>query len=429
MPSTADTDRLFGRFEQGRSQLPETVPDSLRRSALAAFAEAGFPTLRDEAWKYTNLGPLTRRDFDPFADTVGLDLAAWEEFLVPGADRIVIVNGCVDTRLSDTGGACEGVTIESLASASGPPEHVEPDMRSSAPLTALNTAFTRDGVVLRIADGTVVERPVQILHIACDTGAEIALHPRTVVIAGAHAQANVVETFVGDGGSRSWTNAVTEFRIGCAAQIGHIKHQAESVDAYHTALVEVHVASEAKYSATALGLGSELSRHEINVFLDGMHSSCELRGGVILRGRQHGDHTTLVEHRAGHAASSQVFRNVLDDRARSVFQGGVKVSPGAVGTDSSQSNGNLLLAPGTRADSKPELRILADDVKCSHGATVGDLDRDAMFYLLSRGMSPDAARGLLIRAFVSEVVDGAPEGVLRGHLEEAVTRWMGGLSG
>ena len=428
MAHGAQTEALCAHFEKARGCLPGPALGTLRESALQAFVRSGFPTRRDEAWKYTSLDRLARTDFDPLAAAVEVDTSPWRGFFVADAHRIVIVNGRFDTAASHIGGLPEGVRLAPLSAAVEDPDGLQPGTVDGAPLAALNTAFMREGLVLQLEDGAVLERPVQVMHVACGTGPDIALHSRSVVVAGEASRATVVETFVGSGSARSWTNSVTEIRVGREARLSHVKLQAEAPGAYHTALTETRLDRDAAYSAAVLATGAALSRNEIKVALDDAGASCDIRGGVLLRGRQHGDNTTEIDHRAGHADSNQIFRNVLDDRARSVFQGGVAVGAGAIGTNSQQSNRNLLLSRGARADSKPELRILADDVKCAHGATVGELDPNAMFYLVSRGVPPGEARNLLIHAFVAEVVEGAPEGSARDHLKQSVAQGMGGAA-
>lgn len=428
MAQAAQAEALCAHFEKARAHLPGPALGTLRESALQAFVRAGFPTRRDEAWKYTSLDRLARTDFNPLAAAAEVDTSPWRDFLLADAHRILVVNGRFHAAGSAIGRLPEGVSLAPLSAAVEDPNGVRPGAVGDAPLAALNTAFMREGLVLRLDDGAALERPVQVMHVASGTGPDIALHSRSVVVAGEASRATLVETFVGSGSARSWTNAVTEIRLGRGARLSHVKLQAEDPGAYHTALTEVRLMGDAAYSAAALATGAALSRNETKVAIEEPGAACDVRGGVLLRGRQHGDNTTEIDHRAGHAASDQVFRNVLDDRARSVFQGGVAVSPGAVGTNSRQSNRNLLLSRGARADSKPELRILADDVRCAHGATVGELDRNAMFYLVSRGVPPGEARNLLIRAFVAEIVDGAPEGGARDHLQRAVALWMEGAA-
>ena len=413
---------MLERFERRSSELPGAGLSGRRSRALEAFANRGFPTPRMESWKYTNLDRLARADFDPIPAAAAGSIP--EERCLDGAFRIAIVDGRFDPELSSLGDPPAGVLLAPLSASIDDVEDELSPHEDGASLVALNTAFMRDGLVLKLSRGAALERPVQVLHVTGRGG--ISTHPRTLVVAEAESRATVVETFVGSCSESYWTNAVTELRIAAGARVSHVKLQAEAASAYHTALTRVGLGRDSGYDSTALGVGAALSRNETRVAFDGTGGECNLRGSLLLRGRQHGDNTTEVVHRVPHTSSRQVFCNALDDAARAVFQGGVVVRKEAQKTDSSQSSRSLLLSPGTRADAKPELRIFADDVKCAHGATVGDLDRNALFYLQSRGIAPAEARALLIEAFVAEVVEGAPEGAARDHLAGAVSAWMKG---
>jgi Fe-S cluster assembly protein SufD len=246
------------------------------------------------------------------------------------------------------------------------------------------------------------------------------------VVAADGARASVFETYLGVADRAYWTNAVAEIVVGRDAEIAHVKLQREGEEGYHTGFSRVTVGRGGSYSGFVLSLGARLARTEIRVALDGEHASCRIDGAALLRGRQHGDVTTEIEHRAANGRSRQTFKNVLDDRSRSVFQGRVVVRRAAQKTDAVQSNRNLLLSPGAEADSKPELRIFADDVKCGHGATVGELDKDALFYLRSRGIGAEEARGLLIAGFVGELIDGVGEPAIADRLRRALDFWLAG---
>ena len=430
MTTNENTARIVESFEQAKNGLPGTWLANAREGAIHSFATAGFPTQRLESWKYTNLNRLARGAFDPLAEITTPDVDAWSGLFIEGCDRIVIVNGRVDPVHSSIGAPSDGVTVSALSEAI---DETDPELEKQlaqiapdegAPLVALNTAFMRDGLVLRLAAGTVLERPVQVVHIVDSGDTALALHPRTLVVAGDNSEATVVETFAGAAGAGYWTNAVTEIRVGRNASIRHLKRQSESVGAYHTALTQVRLDRDARFSSVALTVGGMLSRNEMKVAFEGEGAECVLAGGSLLRGRQHADSTTEADHSVPHTKSDQVFRNVLDGNAHSVFQGGVIVRKEAQKTDSSQSNRNLLLSSGAQADTKPELRIFADDVKCAHGATVGDLDKASMFYLESRGIPPEQAKALLIQAFVGEILEDIADGVVRDHIETAITDWM-----
>lgn len=409
---------------------------ALRDDAIGRFAAAGFPTPALEAWKYTNLTRLARTSFAAAPELSGIEGELLAPFLLAdgAAHRLVFLNGRYAPELSAVGRLPDGCTLTTLASAAaGDAEAIEgrlgPGEGDGDGLVALNTALMRDGLVLRLAPGAVVDKPIHAIHYtaAAIDGADAApaaVHARSLVVAGAGARATVVECHAGDGGNAYWTNSVTEIELADGAAIDHVKLQAEGDAAFHTGLVRVSLGRDTAYSGLVLSTGARLARNETRVAIVGEGAECSLFGGALVRGRQHADNTTEIDHRAGHAVSRQLFKNVVDDRARSVFQGRVLVRPDAQLTDASQSNRNLLLSREAVADSKPELRIFANDVKCSHGATVGDLDRDALFYLRSRGIDAAGARALLIAAFAAELVAAVAADDVRAYLQGAVDGWL-----
>ncbi len=415
-------------FEESRPFLPGAWLQDQREQAIADFAAAGFPSRRMEAWKYTSLSGLDRMDFVlPAAPAV--TPADWKACVIEGAHRIVISNGRFDSAASRLPGRGSGIVMEALSEAV---EHsrdlvhglMRPD---GSALGSLNMAFMQDGLVLHVPDGMETDAPVQVIHLATEAGRRVAIHPRTLVSLGKGSRATVVETFVGTEGARSWTNSVTDVRMDNGSCLLHARLQAEAPTASHTSMTRVEAGREARYASYAVGLGASVSRNEIEVVCTGIGAVCELRGGLLLRGRQHGDNTTRIDHGVPGTRSQQVFRNVLDDASRSVFQGRIEVRPDAQKTDAGQSCRSLLMSEAARADTKPELRILADDVKCAHGATVGDLDQDALFYLQSRGIPGDEARALLIEAFVAEVIEDVPDSTVRDYLAAAVSGWAAGV--
>lgn len=432
MSQRDNTAPVVESFEQVKQTLPGAWLSNVRSGAIRSFEAQGFPTPRTEAWKYTNLNRLVRAEFDPAAALAQPDARAWAGLYIDGAVRLVVTNGRYDEDASDLGELPDGVSVAALSAAV---ENTAPDLEDKlaqiapsegAPLGALNTAFMRDGLVLKLAEGVQLDRPVQVLHVVDAGDVSLAVHPRTLIIAADNSAATVVETFAGGNGAAYWTNAVSEIQVGRNASVTHVKRQAESIEAYHTALTQVRLNRDARYRSVALATGAALSRNETRVSFEGEGAEASLAGGALLRGRQHADNTTEADHTVPHTNSDQVFRNVLDDAAHSVFQGGVIVRQDAQKTDSSQSNRNLLLSEGAQADTKPELQIFADDVKCAHGATVGDLDKNALFYLQSRGIPTDEATALLIEAFIAEVFDDLPEGPVGDHIADAVAAWMEG---
>ena len=424
------------QFARTRPSLPGDAGwlGALREAAIARFSEAGLPTPADESWRYTNLGRTMGALFDPSETAGPIDAARLAPWLIAGAPhhRLVFIDGIFSAALSDIGALPGGATVTTLGEAlAGDPDAVEPVLGSvadpaSGGLIALNAALMRDGLVVRLADGTVVDEPIHLLHYATAGAERAAMHLRNLIVAGTGSGASVIETYAGDGAGASWTNVVTEIVAGPGAVIGHVRLQDEGAGALHTGVTQLSLDRDSAYTGFALSIGARLARNEVRAALNGAGASCALSGGSLVRGRQHSDNTTAIVHHAPHGESSQMFRNVLDDHGRTVFQGRIQVQQDAQKTDASQSSRNLLLSPMAHADTKPELRILADDVKCSHGATVGDLDREAMFYLRSRGIGADEARALLIRAFLAEIIDAAP--VARDHLAGVVDSWLAPLS-
>jgi len=399
----------------------------LRAKAIAGFG--GFPTPRSEAWKYTNLSRLARTPFalEASGSVTAADVAPWA--LAGEAHRLVFVNGRYAPALSDPGILPDGVVLTTLgralddgaAALAGPLAELGADTE----VAALNTAFMRDGLVLRLAPGAALDRPVHVLHLAAPDGTALMSPPRSVVIAGDDSRATVVESFVGIASGIYWTNAVCEVAVGANAAVRLVRTVEEGADAYHLGLTDARVGRNGRFAAFVLAAGGALARNEIRVALDGDGAECDIAGATLLDGRRHADATTLVHHRAPHGRSRQVFKSVVGDTARSVFQGRVLVAQDAQKTDAHQLSRGLLLSRGAQVDAKPELQILADDVKCSHGATVGELDRAALFYLRSRGIPETAARALLIQAFVGELIEELPEGAIRDYVAGRVRTRLG----
>jgi Fe-S cluster assembly protein SufD len=409
--------------------------DELRARAMNRFAETGFPTIRSEAWKYTDLRRLAASSFEAApARSPVLRRETLAPFLVDGAGpAAVFVDGRFVPALSELDGLPKGAMFRSLAEfLAESPALVEPHLGRVAPpdvaggLVALNTALMADGMVLVLERNVQLDAPVQILNIASG-GSGFATHPRLLVIAGEGSAATLVEGFAALGATRGFTDAVAEIALGPAARLRHVRLQEESDSAWHVGLIGVSAARDAGYEGFVVSAGGRLSRTEIRARLDGKGAECTLQGATLVRGRQHADITTDIEHASGNAQSRQMFRAVLDDQSRSVFQGRVFVAKDAQRTDAQQSNRNLLLSRGAVADSKPELIIHADDVKCSHGATVGDLDRNALFYLRARGIDERTARGLLIEGFMSELIDAAPGAAVRARIERSLATWLAGM--
>jgi Fe-S cluster assembly protein SufD len=416
-------------FQSRESDAAE--PDWLRdrrAAALERFASLGFPTRRDEPWRFTNLAPLAREAYPPAPPPKPpKSRLPLEPYLVAGAaHRIVMIDGYVVPELSAIGrlpkGAWLGSTARALAERPDLAEagYDERDATSAQPFAALNGAFFGDGFVLALAAGAVLEELVEVIHVASTVGR--SLHPRTAVIAGAGSRATLVETFCGAG---AWTNGVLRIELGADASLDHVRIQDEALDAIHFGVTRARLGRGARYESFTLATGARLSRQDVQVVIEGEGARCGVNGAYLLRGQQEATTATVIDHAAPGGTTREVFKGVLEDRAHGVFLGRIAVRPGADKTDAHQLNRNLLLSPRAAVDTKPELEIFADDVKCSHGATVGDLDEAALFYLCSRGIDETAARRLLIEAFATDAIEATVSvGDLAAHLRRRLGVWL-----
>jgi Fe-S cluster assembly protein SufD len=400
-----------------------------RAAALARFSELGLPTRREEAWRFTDLRPLQRIAYPPAAagGRVGdPHLTPWR--LAGAAWRVVLVDGVFAPRLSALDGLPKGAWLASTAATLAKrPELLEealaPDANARQPFAALNAALFADGWVLALEPGVVLDRPVEVIHLA--RGADPrSIHPRSAALLGAGSSARLVETFAGVGDY--WTNVATAVRVGPGANLAHIRVQDESENAIHLALTQVRLDAAARYYGFALTLGARLSRLDLQVRFDGPGAHCGLDGAFLLRGEQEATTATFIDHASPEGTTRELFKGVVEDRAHGVFLGRIAVREQAQKTDAQQTNRNLLLSRRAAIDTKPELEILADDVKCAHGATVGDLDEEQMFYLRSRGLAEEDARRLLVEAFAAETLDRVEDTDLREPLSRHLRRWLEG---
>jgi len=405
-----------------------TGPTWLRerqRAALDDFAATGFPTRRHEAWKHTSVRELTSIPFraaGPGASPSSLpDIPAGEPVLVT-------VDGQHRPELSHRGSLPEGVVLTGLQQAlRTDPHRVRAHLGRSLSwqdraFVALNTAYLGDGALLWVPRGVHLDHPIHLVHDAAT--AERASHLRTLVVAEPGSRVAVVQHWVG-GWGRVFSNAVTELFVGRGAHVDHLELQQEGPEAFHVATVAAEVAG--RLGSWSVATGGRLGRTELDVRLTDPGAEADLRGLSLGRGEQHLDHTLVVDHLAPHGRSDQVFRAILDQRARGVFNGLVRVREGAAGTSAGQRSQTLLLSPQAGMHARPQLQIDHDDVQCAHGATVGQLDDEALFYLRSRGLGAVEARRLLTGAFTRAVVHELPEGPLRDRAERVVDDWLAGL--
>lgn len=389
---------------------PHAWLNRLRASALERAHALTLPTLRDEDWRFTDLSALYKLGFKSAVPTPPVDPARLgRDFAPEAAIRLVFVNGHFAPALSVTG-IVEGVTATPLAS--GIELHgrvIEARLARLAdlddPFRAINTAHLNDGAVVighRGASGA----PIQLVFVS--TQAEAAVHPRCLVIAEAGSDLVLLEDYLSLHDGLYWVNGVTEVAVGPNARVRHVRRQAESSAAFHIATCAVRLERDAVYESVAIALGARLSRYNLHVRQADEGTNCRLDGLALIKDRQLADTHSFIDHAAPHGTSRQLHKCVVGGHAHAVFNGRILVRPGAQLTDSAQSSRNLLLSPRAHVDTKPQLEIFADDVKCSHGATVGQLEAEEMFYLRSRGLAEPAARSLLTYGFAAEIVDRIP---------------------
>ena len=416
--------------------------EEVRRAALDRFCDRGFPTPRDEDWKYTNVRPIERRAFrfEPAGGAKAAGEAAPAEHLagLGSAVRLVFLNGRLAAArpgpLGPGGPGGElpaGVLVESLAHVlESDPGRVEPHLAELADgnaFTALNRAFLGDGAVITIPPEVRLPLPVELVFVARGE-VDVASHPVVLVLAGEAARATVVEHHLGDGAGAKLANPFTRITVGEGAAIEHHLLLEEDDATWHTGHIDARVAAGGRLGSNAVQLGGRLVRYGIDVSLDGPGAEVVLNGLYVARGRQHVDFHTRVDHREPGGRSEQVYKGLLDGRGRGVFNGRVLVHRDAQHSDASQSNHNLLLSPDAEIDTKPQLEIFADDVKCSHGATVGQLDERAIHYVRSRGLGSEAARALLTFGFAEDVLARMGEPAVRRHVERGLVAALPALA-
>ena len=420
--------------------------NEIRRTALDRFVELGFPTTHLEDWKHTNVAPIASVPFQPApAGPGGAIIDALKGLPLCGLDcsRLVFLNGHYRRELSSLTDLPKGVRAgslaEALANGSGALEqHLarHADFRDHA-FVALNTAFLNDGVFLEIPNGVILEKPIVLLFISAPSGPPTVSHPRTLIIAGRESQATLIEGYIGLDGAPPFrpadaelepgatsdvylTNAVTEIVAGEGAILEYAKFQQEGHAAFHVATVQVRQERSSNVSTDSFALGGALVREDLNAVLAGEGAEASLHGLYMTAGRQHVDNHTTLDHAAPHCSSRELYKGVLDGQSTGVFNGRVIVRRDAQKTDSKQGNKNLLLSEDAVINTKPQLEIFADDVKCTHGATIGQVDQEAIFYLRSRGIGRDEARSLLTYAFANEIIDRVKHAPLRDRLREAL---------
>lgn len=416
----------FKALEESLNGQSKSPFHELRKNALKKFEEFDFPTTKHEDWKYTNVSAIHNFDFTNVTD-VKVTPEELKKHLIPGldADLIVMVNGHFNAELSDIKPAQKGVIIDSFKNVlKTNPELILKYFGKYAEIEngfiALNTAFANDGVVVYVPENTIVERHIFILNLTGSDNAYALSQPRNLVVAEANSQVKIVDLFHSIGEKESFTNVVTEAVTGENAHVEMYKIQNENYKAYHINKTQAHQAKNSIFTVYNVTLGGLLVRNDTNVVLDDENGTGNLYGLYLTDGDQHVDNHTLIDHAKPHCQSNELYKGVLGGKSRGVFNGKVFVRKDAQKTNAYQSNKAILLTDDATIDTKPQLEIYADDVKCSHGAAIGQLDYDAVFYLRSRGIPEELARTVLIRAFANDVFDLIPNPAMHEYLNGLV---------
>ncbi|MGD9764727.1 MAG: Fe-S cluster assembly protein SufD [Candidatus Binatia bacterium] len=424
MTQTPELDRHLEHYRRRADAMPAAAR-ALRERGVARFHELGFPTTQLEDWKYTNPSAITRRAFDlPAAGIPDAAAARVAATRLRAGIELVFVNGRYAAELSSTAALPAGAFIGSLRQAlEEQPELVARHLGAlAAPeqdgVLALNTAFIEDGACIVLPESVALDVPVHCLFASAAGDTATVSHVRSLIVAGPRSRASVIEHYVGDGAY--WTNAVTEIAVGRGAELTHYAVQREDPRAYHLATIAAAQAGESRFTSSAVAFGGALSRRDIGTRFDAAGAACTFDGLYMAGESRHVDHHTTIDHRAPEGTSRELYKGILSGRATGVFNGKVFVRPDAQRSDARQMNQNLLLSDDAQIDTKPQLEIFADDVKCSHGATIGQLDEDAVFYLQSRGLDPADAQRLLIYAFANELLARIDILPLREQLEAAM---------
>jgi Fe-S cluster assembly protein SufD len=417
-------------FRNVREHLP-AAPwfELVRSSAMDRFEQLGFPTVREEEWKYTNLATLAKENFVPATSTDELDAIDVSRFAYPettGA-HLVVVNGFLRDDLSEKSALGEVVATDLFGALSDARYNkiIRKYLARNAGyhdngLTALNTAFVQSGVFVCVPKNVKLETPLQITFIS--GSANSATFPRVLVVAEENSSATIIENFVSSDEERYFTNAIAEIVLQDGAHLEHYRLQRESKKALHVSTTSAELGRASRYDTTSINLGAQLARHDVSVVMDHEGAETFVDGLYVVGSEQHSDTHSVIDHKQPHCHSHQLYKGILDGNARAVFNGKIFVREGAQKTDAMQTNKNLLLSDRARIDTKPQLEIYADDVKCAHGAAVGQIEPEELFYLETRGIGPELGRSLLTYGFAEEVIAKLKLESIRAELDAIVLR-------
>lgn len=409
------------------SDAPDWIKE-VRADAAAEFNAMEFPTYRDEIWRRTDIKPILRTEFNSAtgpSTTLGQDDIAQFSYAQDGMLELVLVDGIYSADLSNIADAPDAITITSLATAiagdlQGLRAQLNDSIQNTNAFVPLNTAFIQDGAYVNISDNTQFETPIHVLYITTHSGA-VATHPRNLIVLGQSSEATLIESYVSLGDTSDYlTNGVTEITLGDNAKVTHHKIIDEGSDAYHLCSTQVHEGRDCSFNSFVMTFSGKIVRNELNLTLAGENGNCDLNGLYLNNGDRLIDNALFVEHAVSKCYSRMGYKGVLDDNSASVFTGKVLVPPNSQQTDSDQLNNNLLLSDNATIDTNPQLEIFADDVKCTHGATIGGFPPELVFYFQSRGMDAATADGILTYGFAAEIVDAIKVEALRTRLSEYV---------
>lgn len=422
----SETESYLENIRSFHQHIGETGPSwmrELRGIGSASFEESGFPTARDEEWKYTSVQSIARGEFGVGLRPGQLSRDEIKRFLYEssGWTHLVFVDGRFSPSLSSMP-VLDGADIVSLedgvlAGRADVQKHLGKHVKTSFnAFTALNAAFLRDGAYIRVRQGEAIETPIHLLFVA--SAAQAAAYPRNLIVLEKDARATVVESYVSVTEDAYLVDTVTEIALEPGANLDYYRVQQEGLGGHHISVVGVQQSEESVFSSVTVNLGAALARNDLNIRLEGQRCECTMLGLSLVDGVRHVDNHTALDHASPNCESHELYKSIVNDRGRSVFNGKIYVHPGAQKTDARQTNRNLLLSKDATVDTKPQLEIFADDVKCTHGATVGQLDEDQMFYLRSRGMSEERASQLLTYGFANDIVEKVKLEALRHYLHQ-----------
>ena len=416
----------FEAFEKELNGSSESQLHQVRKQAFVNFKSQEFPTTRHEEWKYTNVKRVVDAEYAiGAAGTLSKDVVDTYIFEGLEADVLVFLNGRFQSELS-TIESQNGILVANLKDAyASHAAEIDAHFGKYAqtdenPFTALNTSFAQDGAFVKVAKGKAIERPVLLLFFADANTQNAMAQPRNLIVAEENAQVSVVERFITLGEQASFTNIVTEVSVAKEAIVNHYKIQADSSNSSHIGTTEVHQAEKSHFANTTITMGGGLVRNNLNISLNGEHSEGFMNGLYMLTDKSHVDNHTMVDHKVPNCYSNELYKGILDGNSTGVFNGKIFVRQDAQKTNAFQQNNNIVLSDKATIDTKPQLEIWADDVKCSHGATVGALDEEPMFYLRSRGIPEDKARSLLMFAFAADLLDRIKIEPVRKHVEKLI---------